>query len=311
MSTQPARGPGGRPLTVRWLVGAGSRRVRWVVRSNWRKLSNNVQLLGWDRLTGPPTSRGVTIRHIEPPSDRAVPVVLCVWKRLDRLERTISLLEDQVDGPTELHIWNNDRRSRERVDEIARRSTKLDTYVTHSSRNIGGFGRFFLARELAGRRPYVVFIDDDLTFSTTMTSGLVSEWSPATIISQWSFRLLSSSDYDERIAGAPGESVDYCGTGGMVADTRIFSEPGFFSCPKRFWFVEDLWLSYYASHVLGWQLRKSGVAFEMDADGLDQSLILHRQKSALLRYLVRQGWSVPRRLGTAPQAGQAQQLHGD
>jgi hypothetical protein len=86
--------------------------------------------------------------------------------------------------------------------------------------------------------------------------------------------------------------VKYCGTGGLVCDTKIFLEPGLFRCPRRYWFAEDLWLSYYADHVLGWDVRKGDVDFEMDDDGLDQFHLLHGTKSRLLHYLVRAGWDL-------------------
>jgi hypothetical protein len=89
----------------------------------------------------------------------------------------------------------------------------------------------------------------------------------------------------------------------MVVDTRVFREPGLFRCPKRFWFVEDLWLSYYASHVLSWELMKSHVTLAMDNDGHDQFLFLKRRKSELMRYLIQTGWELPAWSDSPSQAG--------
>ena len=76
----------------------------------------------------------------------------------------------------------------------------------------------------------------------------------------------------------------------MISDTQIFLEPGLFNCPRRFWFVEDLWLSYYADHMLGWSLFKSGASVLTAPDDLGQFLTLGATKDLMFRYLVRQGW---------------------
>ena len=255
-------------------------------------VANAVRVVGWDRQTGPPRASGSLTKVAAVPD--AVPVVMCTWRRLDRLQRTIDLLYRQ-DLPVSLHIWNNNAEAREQVDQIVRRAGDLAISVTHSLRNIGGFGRFYLGRDLAEKHPYVILIDDDLTFGETMTRGLLAEARPASISGYWAFTFTSSRDYGARLPAAPGDRVHYCGTGGMITDARVFLEPRVFACPRRFWFVEDLWLSYVADHELGWEVRKSGVAFEMDNDGTDQFVYLWPTKSALLQRLSNSGWQVTAR----------------
>jgi hypothetical protein len=254
-----------------------------------RAVANGTRTIGWERSSGPPTRAGATSSFPAPAG--AVPVVMCVWGRLDRLPRTIDLLRAQT-APVSLHIWNNNRGAAAAVDRVVRTTDGLAVTVTHSSRNIGGFGRFYLARTLAPKHPFVLFIDDDLTFGEELVETLVAEARPRSISGWWAFRFTGEGDYASRTAAAPGEHVHYCGTGGMVADTAVFLEPSLFACPRRFWFVEDLWLSYVADHRLGWQLRKSAVRIDMDTDGQDQFVYLWATKSALLRHLVEQGWSV-------------------
>jgi len=264
----------------------------WVVRSVWRQCENAARVTGWSRAGGPRTHPGATA-PAGAPSGRSVPVVVCTWQRIDRLGRTLDLLRAQTHLDVELHVWNNNWRRRSIVDSIVSETTGLRVEVTHSRRNIGGFGRYYLARRLASRHPFVIFIDDDQTFSKTMVEDFMSEARVGTISSYWAFRFRSAEDYWNQLPAEPGSRVHYCGTGGMVVDTRIFREPGLFRCPRRFWFVEDLWLSFYASHVLSWELFKSGVTLSMDNDGHDQFLFLRRKKSELMRYLVRAGWELP------------------
>jgi hypothetical protein len=264
--------------------------VRGAASRPWRRFRNTVQLVGLDRVAGPDVE---TKTFAAGGSPAAVPVVLCVWRRPERLAKTVKLLAQQRDATVELHVWNNNRRAVDEVESVLA-AAPFAASVTHSSRNVGGFGRFYLARHLAASRPFVVFVDDDVTFGETMARDFAGEWSARTISSFWGFRLLNADDFWARTPGRPGEPVDYCGTGGMVADTGIFREQGLFRCPRRFWFVEDLWLSYYASHVLGWELRKSAVELQLvEEDGNDQYLHLARRKSRFLRQLVREGWSMP------------------
>jgi hypothetical protein len=261
----------------------------------WRRAHNALEVVGLDREAGPEVVR----RSFggDPPRS-ATAVVLCVWRRPRRLADTVALIEQQVDVPAVLHVWNNNRRAVDEVDAILE-AASIPATVTHSTRNVGGFGRFYLARALAPTHPFVVFVDDDVTFPPTMARDSAAEWSRGSISSFWAFRLLSSNDFQQRARGRPGEQVDYCGTGGMVVDTGIFLEPALFRCPRRYWFIEDLWLSYYASHILGWELRQSAIDFQLaDEDGYDQYKHLRRRKSRFLRQLVRDGWSVP-----APSAG--------
>jgi hypothetical protein len=256
-----------------------------------RRYANLSRLVGWDRVEGPPTRPGFASLP-DGEHRNAIPVVLCVWQRLDRLERTLSLFRAQTYDRLELHVWNNNRRAATYVDSILAGDHGVPVSVTHSSRNAGGFGRFYLARCLAGRYRSVIFIDDDQTFGPTMVADYVDEHRQRSISGFWAFHLQSPVDYGKRVPASPGEQVKYCGTGGLIADTDIFLEPGLFRCPRRFWFAEDLWLSYYADHVLGWDIRRGAVEFEMDDDGLDQFHRLHGTKSRLLRYLVRSGWDI-------------------
>jgi hypothetical protein len=273
------------------MIHDAMRRLRRGFRIRRRQLANIFQVIGLHRLEGP-ARREAAIRPRRPSPDPATPVILCVWRRLRRLGETIALLERQ-DAHVELYVWNNARRARPQVDSIIAGATHFPIRVIHSSRNVGGFGRFYMARTLAPRHPFAIFIDDDLTFPPTMVSGLMAEASAQSVSSHWAFHLNSPIDFWDRTGAASGESVDYCGTGGMVTDTRIFLESELFGCPRRFWFIEDLWLSYFAAHRLGWQLKKSSVAFEMSYDGQDQFVHLRERKSAFLRYLVKAGWKLP------------------
>lgn len=193
--------------------------------------------------------------------------------------------------PSTLFIWNNNPALRRFVDGAVAGQPDLAVEVIHSSRNIGGFGRFYIARHLAGDFPYVVFLDDDQVPAPEFVECLVTEFRPKTIRGAWAFRFRTTRSYWDRVAAPPGEQVKFCGNGGMICDTSIFVEPELFMCPRRFWFVEDLWLSYFADDRLGWRLYKSGAKLVKEPADHGQFLILGATKDVMFRYLVRKGWN--------------------
>jgi GT2 family glycosyltransferase len=219
-----------------------------------------------------------------------LPVIFCTWRRLDRLPRTLDMLAAQ-DIPVQALIWNNSP-DEETVDKAVA-SAPLPVMVYHSPRNIGGFGRFYLAREAAAAGfDRVVFIDDDQDFGPETVRVLAAHCPPKTLSGWWAFRL-PRSDFWHQEQTAPGETASYVGTGGMAADTAVFLDPGLFRCPRRFWFVEDLWLCYFASHLAGYQLVKSPASFEMIEDGRNQFIALGWIKQRFMRLLLRRGWALP------------------
>lgn len=216
---------------------------------------------------------------------------MCVWRRVHRLGRTIADLERQQGVEASLHLWVN---APEATAEVARivRGSRLDIDVTVSPENVGGFGRFELARRLAAH-PYVVFVDDDQVLGETMLETFAREAAPRTVCAWWSYAFDDGADYWRRSRVEPGAPADYCGTGGMVVDTSIFGDDLLFACPPRFRFVEDLWLSYVAS-ARGWTLLASAAPLAIEEDGRDQYLALADRKSELLRHLVHErGWVPP------------------
>lgn len=226
-----------------------------------------------------------------------LPVIFCTWHRLGRLPRTLEMLAAQ-DIPVQAVIWNNSP-DEETVDKAVA-SAPLPVTVHHSPRNVGGFGRFYLAREAAAAGfDRVVFIDDDQDFGPETIRELGAACPPRTLSGWWAFRL-PQSDFWHQEEVAPGATASYVGTGGMAADAAVFLDPGLFRCPRRFWFVEDLWLCYFASHLAGYRLVKSPASFQMIEDGRNQFIALGWVKQRFMRWLLRRGWVLP---GVNPDAG--------
>ena len=220
------------------------------------------------------------------------PVVMCTWKRIGRLDRTLELLADQ-DAPATLYVWNNNRREAKRIDSLLARSP-IPAQSFHCNRNIGSFGRFYVAHGLAERHKVVLFIDDDQEFGRTMVADQLASFAPRSLAGWWAFTYRPGArSYAQRDrVQAPLHRADYVGVGGMVADAAVFTDPALFRCPRRYWFVDDMWLSFFATHVHGWELRRSLAEFEFANDGKDLDLTLAMTKVRMFRYLKRRGWRV-------------------
>jgi hypothetical protein len=221
-----------------------------------------------------------------------VPVIMCTWKRIERLPRTLEMLAEQ-DTPAILYVWNNNRREAKRLDTLLSRSP-IPAQAVHCNRNIGCFGRFYLARDLADQHDEIIFIDDDQDFGRSMVADQLASFASESLAGWWAFtyRPGARSHGERNRVEAPLQPADYVGVGGMVADASVFTDPALFRCPRRYWFVDDLWLSYYAGHVRGWQLRRSLAEFQFVPDWQNLDLTLGTTKIRMFRYLKRRGWAV-------------------
>jgi hypothetical protein len=224
-----------------------------------------------------------------------VPVVVCLWKRQYRLDSILRMLARQsVD--CDLYLWNNDPTQQAAIEQTvaAAENAPGRVLLANSPTNIGGYGRFFWAAQIAADHPYVVFVDDDEILDDHSVSTFVSEFAPGTIRSAWAFRFTQRRNYWRRRPVGAGEPAKYCGTGGMICDTAIFRDERLFRCREEFWFCEDIWLSYLASTAFGWRLSKSAAEVGWLLDDAAQYPGLHRTKSQFFRLLNRVGdWVDP------------------
>jgi glycosyltransferase involved in cell wall biosynthesis len=219
-----------------------------------------------------------------------LPVIICIWRRLDRLQRTLEQLAAQ-DFPVQVLIWNNSP-DRAKVDAEVMKSV-IPVTVHHSERNIGGFGRFYLAREVAEQgHDLAVFIDDDLDFEPGTIRELVNGHRRRSMSGWWAFNF-HSADYRSKFQPEPGEIASLIATCGMIVDTAVFRDARLFRCPRRYWFAEDIWLSYVAGYLWGYTGFRNPAGFSFDESAEDnhaQYHVLGHTKVRFLRYLIRQGW---------------------
>ena len=223
-------------------------------------------------------------------STQILPVIMCTWKRVDGFNNVVKQLNSQTFKNFKLFVWNNNP-SLENDFKRALSYAKFDYELYTSPKNIGGFGRFYYAKQIRrnpGLMDYCVFIDDDQTFDSNLLATFISEAKSNTILSQWGWEFTQLNYYGEesRRQRLPGETLHYAGTGGMIADMRVFESEGLFDCPTQYWFVEDLWLSFYANHILGFNLVKSSAVMKNGDDQHSLYKIVKDLKTPMLIDLV-------------------------
>lgn len=211
-------------------------------------------------------------------------VIMCVYKRLNRLHKTISLLEKQTYKNFNLIIWNNsDQPDNELIKDV-----KYDfpiKVVGDQNNNIGGIGRFKAASTLDDNTK-VIFIDDDQNFDENMIITFLSRYEPNTVKSWWAWKFKNNVSYYQREKiTVNNENCHYCGTGGMIINSSVFKNEKLFDIPVKYQFIEDLWLSFFCNHYLGYELKHINNNIEIEEDGKDQYKKLISLKSDFLKYL--------------------------
>lgn len=225
-----------------------------------------------------------------------IAVIMCTWKRIERLSKTLDLLCEQRNKDFVFYVWNNNPEIRDAIDITCNAYiNKLQIEVRHSDKNIGGYGRFLIAKNLIDVYNKVIFIDDDQVFSNQMIDRFLEEFESNAIKSRWAFRF-NNSNYTSRYQMLDSnEDVHYCGTGGMILPISVFKCEELYKIPQEYLFVEDLWLCFVANYFLGFSLKSIRSDFiEQIVDGKDQSTVSFlNTKIKLLNYLITiRGWKI-------------------
>lgn len=219
-----------------------------------------------------------------------LPVIVCLWNRRERIDEVLRLLDAQAGGrELELLLWNNNRADdahyRARVAAFAGTGALASVSLFTSGVNVGGLGRFFVARQLwvAGYRGPIVTVDDDQDVSPSFVGDLLAAWTPRSIAGWWAWTM--DGAYWARTPARPGDRVDYVGTGGCAWDAELVDSTDYFAAlPRHFAFVEDIWMCANAKRR-GWPIRKVDTPIEMVLDETNQHHTLAELKAEFYDYL--------------------------
>lgn len=237
------------------------------------------------------------INKIQESNKDTLKLIMCQWKRTDIIKKVLNKLNKQTDMNFELYIWNN---SKINIDTECK--GKFNIYIYDSENNIGGMGRFYLTHYLLKRDSfkYVIFFDDDQLLPDDFVTTCRQFKKEKTAYS-WYGRVFYKDqpytyvkkDNNQIIDYNRLKEFDYGGTGGMIVDTSVFSDDAFyFTMPKEYLFVEDLWLSYYSTINMNYKFLKLPVQIKNIKDGKDQYNSLIDLKNIMLEYCRNNGWNV-------------------
>lgn len=232
-----------------------------------------------------------------------IAVVLLSWQRIGAIRGILNRLSKQTRRDFTVHISNGNLEQAGKIDEYAKLfAHRLDITVHHDGNDIYAFRRFPLGKMLAENGVDVIlFIDDDVLIPSTYIKDALSQYEEESYCSgfAWSFQDGGSDYYKKRTRHYDNkQKIHYCGTGMSMVDARIFLEKGLLNAPKEAYKIEDLWLSYYAQHVMGWQLKYINLPNTRLGGG--DSVALYKtvaresfDKADLLRMLVKDyGWKL-------------------
>ena len=241
-------------------------------------------------------------------ADLKVVVVLLTWQRIINLKNTLALLQKQTYKNFDIHVSNANLSDRAKmtIDKYIAvyRSRGLNISITHDGNETFAFRRFTVGKMLA-KKGYdvVLFIDDDISFPSRYVQGCLEQYEPRSYKSgfAWSFHNKGSSYYKYRTRYWDNEkTIHYCGTGIGMIDASIFLEKGLIDdAPEVAYKIEDLWLSYYAQHVMKWKLKYMETPGVIIGGADNVALFKQIQKDPInkdhfLRELVKKGWKIPK-----------------
>lgn len=280
-------------------------RARYVLKS--RKMHSRMSSTGKFYIDFTPETFGDVRPRMAGNNEKTlkIKIVLLTWQRLANLKVILNKLTNQTVDNFEIHISNANLKHTTTVDRYAKHFAELrnkNITVSHDGNEIYAFRRFTVGQRLAKEGTEIImFIDDDVEIPNDYVENALKQYEPKTYASgfTWNFQDNGADYYQKRTRRWDNkERIHYCGTGISMIDASIFLDNALLDAPKEAYKIEDLWLSYYAQHVKGWQLKYIDLP-NVKLGGADR-VALYKQiltedfnKADFLRMLVGQyGWKL-------------------
>lgn len=227
---------------------------------------------------------------------------MLTWKRVKSLPVMMHNLARQTNKNFELVISNSNVDEHNRIhDYIQGFKPYFNIRLRKDSNKEFAYRRLRVAREEAeAGAEIILFIDDDVRIPPDYIAKAVKQYEPQSYKSQFAWKLDDNgSDYYNKRTRVLDrrKKVNYCGTGVSIVDASIFLDDGLFDSPQGAIKVEDLWLSYYAQHILGWKLQYLDIS-DVAIGGGDRAALYKKvaqeayDKAHFLRDLVKMGWKL-------------------
>lgn len=218
-----------------------------------------------------------------------IAVITCTFRRPETLRRTLTQLAAQTFRNFDVHLINNNSEIRSVVDaETA--VYRGPIFVQHNETNRGAYARIEKMVEMRDRYAWFMTIDDDMVHGPELVGNWDKQRAPGVVLGWQGWRFLSN--YWDREPVSVGESCSYLWGGNMFIPTEAMQDDGILTLDEVYWNCEDIWLAFYANHVLGLDLRMGVSDVRVDEDGKDEYLKHHALKVRLLNELRAKGWQV-------------------
>jgi hypothetical protein len=174
-------------------------------------------------------------------------LILTVFDRQNVFKSTLMCLSRQTTRDYDLYICDNSNWGAGFVEnKLAEWATRLKVnFEVVSMRNkYSIWGRHVLAREIAPKYDTIVILDDDEMFNPQFMQTAISSVEENVLKSFWAWEC--QEDYWVRRRLRKTQTGNYAGTGGLVAEADFWLLFEMFDAPKKFWIIDDLWVSYAA-----------------------------------------------------------------
>ena len=227
---------------------------------------------------------------------------MLTWQRLEKLPESLEMLSRQTNKDFSLYISNANLDQISRVEDLVSSfKEKLNITLTHDGNELYSFRRLFIGKDLALKGfEAVLFLDDDVTIPDNYIEQCLSYFEPNSYKSAYAWYFLENGQhyYRKRIRiNNVRSKAHYCGTAVSIVDSKIFLNEGLFLAPKEAHQIEDLWMSYYADHILKWKLEYmpiQGISIGGNDNVALSKVVKNKRnnKAVFLRTLCILGWNL-------------------
>jgi len=222
-------------------------------------------------------------------------LIMCTYIRLENLKITLKNLKDQTNKNFDFYICDNSNKNEKLLKIIKKYESDNDFNISiHEYRNeYKQFARFFVARDLA-KQGYekIIFIDDDQILPNSFIEECHDQYDKDVIKSFWSHKV--EKIYKKKIKLEGEELGNYAGTGGLLCSSTIFLDDLFFTCPDKFWIIDDLWLSYYILKHTEYPIKTLNTRIQFIIDKKATNLFLKEVKQEFSeKYIIPNSQHIP------------------
>jgi hypothetical protein len=190
---------------------------------------------------------------------------MCTYVRFENLKITLGCIERQTNKDFDFFIVDNSNRNEKLLSYLNKYSNGTNITVHNYRNEFKQFARFILARDLAELGyEKIIFIDDDEIIPDTFIQECHDQYDPNSVKTFWAHMV--EHLYRKKIKLEKNEYGNYAGTGGLICHSSLFLNDDFFDCPEEYWFIDDLWLSFYILTFTNLKIQelKTDIKFILD-----------------------------------------------